>query len=106
VVVFWESWCPHCRDEVPKLQQVYTTYKSKGLQMIGLTRLTKNATDDTVKEVLTQNKVTYPIAKEGGQMATYFAVSGIPAAAVVKDGKVIWRGHPGRITDDMLKSWL
>ena len=22
-----------------------------------------------------------------------------------KDGKVVWRGHPGRITEDMLKDW-
>jgi hypothetical protein len=39
-------------------------------------------------------------------MSDYFAVSGIPAAAVIKDGKVVWRGHPGRLTDDMINAWL
>jgi hypothetical protein len=29
-------------------------------------------------------------------------VTGIPAAAVVKGGKVIWRGHPAQLTDDVL----
>jgi hypothetical protein len=39
-------------------------------------------------------------------MSTYFGVRGIPAAAVVKDGQIVWRGHPARITEDMLKGWL
>ena len=39
-------------------------------------------------------------------LAQYFAVSGIPAAAVVKNGKVVWRGHPARINDEMLKGWM
>ena len=106
VVVFWESWCPHCRREVPKLQQMYDKYKGDGLQLIGLTRINRSATEESVTDIITQNKVSYPMAKEDGSVATYFAVGGIPAAAVVKDKKVVWRGHPARITDAMLKNWL
>ena len=106
VVVFWETWCPHCRREVPKLQQMYDKFKGDGLQMIGLTRINKTATEDAVKDIITQNNVNYPIAKEDGSVAQYFAVSGVPAAAVVKSGKVIWRGHPARITEAMLQGWL
>ncbi len=43
---------------------------------------------------------------ETGKLTEYFNVSGIPAAAVVKDGKIVWRGHPIRLTDEMLKNWL
>lgn len=106
VVVFWESWCPHCRREVPKLQEMYTKFKGDGLQLIGLTRVNKTATEEAVQDIITQNNVKYPIAKEDGSVAQYFAVSGIPAAAVVKGGKVVWRGHPARITDAMIQGWL
>jgi thiol-disulfide isomerase/thioredoxin len=106
VVVFWETWCPHCRREVPKLQQMYDKFKGDGLQMIGLTRINKTATEDAVKDIIAQNNVNYPIAKEDGSVAQYFGVSGIPAAAVVKSGKVVWRGHPARITEAMLQGWL
>lgn len=106
VVVFWESWCPHCRREVPKMQKMYDTYKGKGLQVLGLTKINKSSTEDIVKEFISSNNVSYPIAKEDGSVSKYFAVSGIPAAAVVKNGKVVWRGHPVRITDAMLKNWL
>ena len=106
VVVFWETWCPHCRREVPKLQQMYEEFKDDGLQLIGVTRLTKSSTDQAVQDFLAQIKVEYPMAKVNGSLATYFSIGGIPAAAVVKDGKVVWRGHPVRISDKMLKDWL
>ena len=47
------------------------------------------------------------MAKEDGQkMSDRFGVKGIPAAAVVKNGKVVWRGHPARIKDEMIDGWL
>jgi thiol-disulfide isomerase/thioredoxin len=106
VVVFWETWCPHCRKEVPKLQALYEKYRDRGLDVLGLTRVTRSATDQSVRDIITQNNVAYPIAKENGAAAKYFSVSGIPAAAVLKGGKVIWRGHPARLTDDLLENWL
>jgi thiol-disulfide isomerase/thioredoxin len=106
LVVFWEEWCPHCRREVPKLQQVYDNLKGNGLQVVGLTKLTRNVTDEKAQSFLTEQKVSYPVAKEDGTLSTYFGVSGIPAAAVVKNGKVIWRGHPAMLDEAKLKSWL
>jgi thiol-disulfide isomerase/thioredoxin len=105
LVVFWEVWCPHCKREVPKLEATYEKYKGK-LQVVGLTKITKSSTEEKVQEFITTEKVSYPMAKETGEMSDYFAVSGIPAAAVIKDGKVVWRGHPGRLTDDMINAWL
>jgi len=106
MVVFWETWCPHCAREVPKLEKIYTEFKGKGLQVIGVTKVTRSSTDDKVSEFITQRSVTYPMAKENGELSRYFAVAGIPAAAVVKDGKIVWRGHPSQLTNQMLEGWL
>jgi len=106
LLVFWESWCPYCKKEMPRFQKLYREYKDKGLQIVGLTRLTRDVTEASVRDVLTGNSVEFPVARESGAMATYFHVKGIPATAVVKDGIVIWRGHPLRLTDEMLESWL
>jgi hypothetical protein len=59
-----------------------------------------------VRSFVTEKGVQYPVAKENGSLSSHFGVSGIPAAAVVKNGKVIWRGHPARLSEAMLKSWL
>ena len=106
LLVFWEEWCPHCKREVPKMQEMYEKLKPSGLQMIGVTKITRSSTEEKVKSFVKSQKVDYPIAKEDGSLSTHFGVSGIPAAAVVKDGKVVWRGHPARLTEQMLKGWL
>ena len=106
VLVFWETWCSHCQREVPKLDKLYTSLKGDGLQLVGLTKLTKSSTEDKVRDFIKQRGVSYPMAKENGAASRHFGVSGIPAAAVVKDGKVIWRGHPSRLTAARVREWL
>ncbi|MCB9743179.1 MAG: TlpA family protein disulfide reductase [Alphaproteobacteria bacterium] len=105
LLVFWEVWCPHCRREVPEIQKTYEKYKGR-LDVVGLTKITKSATDEKVEEFIKEQGLTYPVAKEDGSATQDFAVSGVPAAAIVKDGKVVWRGHPGRINDEMIESYL
>ena len=105
LLVFWELWCPHCKREVPNMEAIYTKNKGK-LQMVGLTKVTRSATDEKITEFIDEKKLTYPMAKEDGEMSKAFNVSGIPAAAAVKGGKIIWRGHPGRLTDEMIAGWM
>jgi thiol-disulfide isomerase/thioredoxin len=107
ILVFWEAWCPHCKREVPKLEATYQKFKGDGLNLIGLTKVSKSSTDAKVEAFITDNKLTYPMAKENdGRLSSRFAVSGVPAAAVVKDGKVVWRGHPNRLKDATIQEWL
>ena len=106
LLVFWEVWCPHCKREVPNLQKTFETYGPKGLQMVGLTKLSRDKTKEEVMAFLGENKVTYPIAKETGSLSQHFNVSGIPAGAIVKDGVIVWRGHPARVTPEMLDGYL
>jgi outer membrane murein-binding lipoprotein Lpp/thiol-disulfide isomerase/thioredoxin len=106
LLVFWEVWCPHCKREVPNMQKTFDTYSKDGLQMVGLTKLTRGKSKEEAFGFLQEKNVTYPVAKENGDLSKHFNVSGIPAAAVVKDGTIVWRGHPARLTDDMLKEWL
>lgn len=36
ILDFWGSWCGACRQSHPHLKEVYETYKSKGLEIIGI----------------------------------------------------------------------
>ena len=103
MMVFWEVWCPHCKKEMPSLALKEADLKKKGVQVLGFTKVTKSATDEKVLEFIKENNIKYPIAKEkDASLSEGFNVSGIPAAALVKGGKVIWRGHPGRLDDATL----
>jgi thiol-disulfide isomerase/thioredoxin len=108
MLVFWEIWCPHCKREVPKLEATYNKYKDRGLNVVGLTKVTRSSTDEKVREFISEKGMSYPVGKEqeGGNLSQRFGVRGVPAAAIVKDGKVVWRGHPARINDAMLEKLL
>jgi thiol-disulfide isomerase/thioredoxin len=106
MVVFWEVWCPHCRNHMPELVETYGKWKGKGLNVVALTRLTKGKSKEDVTSFMAENKLNYPMGKEDGKLAKTFGVGGIPAAAVVKDGKIVWRGHPARLTEDVIEKML
>jgi peroxiredoxin len=107
LLVFWEVWCPHCKREVPKLQATFDKYSPQGLSVIGLTKQSRDVTDDQVQDFVTSNSIAYPVAREQGQsMSDAYNVKGVPSAAVVKEGKVVWKGHPARLTDAMIEGWL
>ena len=76
------------------------------LKSLGLPNFSRGKTEDEVKTFLSENGISFPIAKESGDFSDSFNVSGIPAAAIAQNGMVIWRGHPARITDEMLEKWL
>lgn len=105
LVVFWEVWCPHCRREVPKLEELSKKYAGR-MEVVGLTKMSRDKTEEEVMTFIKESNVTYAMAKEDGKTSAQLNVSGIPAAALVKDGTVVWRGHPGRLTEEMINGYL
>ena len=107
LIVFWETWCPHCKREVPAMEETHKKFKDQGFQIVGLTKLTRNTTEEEVTKFIEENGVTYAMGKEkGDDLSQRFGVRGIPAAAVVQGGKIVWRGHPAKLTDQMIEGWI
>jgi peroxiredoxin len=57
---FWATWCPPCRAEMPDLVQMQREYKSRGLQVIGVTYPPESVRG--VRRFTARLKVNYPIA--------------------------------------------
>jgi len=36
VLEFIATWCPHCQNDAPMMNQLYDTYKAKGVQVFGI----------------------------------------------------------------------
>lgn len=106
VMVFWELWCPHCRRELPNLNAKLETHKDHGLQVVGFTKASRDTSIKDIQTFLSENGVQFSIGKDSGNLSEQFDVTGIPAAVVVQNGTVIWRGHPARIDDDTITRWL
>jgi thiol-disulfide isomerase/thioredoxin len=106
LVVFWEAWCPHCVREMPKLEANYSVWRSRGLNVVALTRVTKSSTDDKVLSFIAEHHLSYPVGKDDGTLSERFGIRGIPAAVVVRQGEVVWRGHPSVFDDAAVSRWV
>jgi thiol-disulfide isomerase/thioredoxin len=110
---FWAVWCPPCRAEFPRLQELHKRYKDKGLEVIGLTtyykklvfdpqtggleRAPKNQTRKEEQRMLTDfveyHKLKYRIEvlnKEDWEyVSEKYKIKGLPAAVLIdRKGKV------------------
>lgn len=36
LVMFWSSWCEHCKGEAPEVKQAYDQWKAKGFEIVGV----------------------------------------------------------------------
>ena len=106
LVVFFEAWCPHCRRAMPELAELDRTWSDDGLAIVAVTRGTRDTTDDQVMQLVHDSGVHLPVGREDGRVADAAKVSGIPAAALVSGGRVVWRGHPGNLEDGTIRALL
>jgi thiol-disulfide isomerase/thioredoxin len=111
---FWATWCPPCREVMPKLQKMHTDLASKGLVVLGMNtwedNRSKEATpESTLKKVtdfLEKNKYTYRNIMGSDTVAKTYAVSGIPTFYLINhEGKIVHVGvGAGKETEAKLKA--
>jgi peroxiredoxin len=107
VLIFWRAFDPYSQSEVIKLEERYQKYQGKGLNLIGVTAASSLYTDERFEAFISELKLTFPMAKDNaGAMSKRYAVNTVPAAAMVKNGKIVWRGHPSRLKDEFIEKWL
>jgi len=94
VVDLWATWCGPCRQEIPHLVQIAKEYKSKGVEVIGLTNEDPESYTQLVKDFSKEFKINYPIgwADVPMQIGLTRGRNGIPQTLIIgRDGKV--RNH-------------
>ncbi len=60
LVNFWATWCPPCRTEVPELVKWQREYRSRGLQVVGITYPPEKFSE--VRRFVRKIRVNYPVA--------------------------------------------
>lgn len=99
LLVFWATWCPPCRAEVPDLKELHTKIKDK--DMIVLAIGSKEEGIDKIKPFAEAMEITYTVLVEEGDLPEPFGVdrlyrsTGIPGAFYIDAKGLISLGTAG-----------
>jgi thiol-disulfide isomerase/thioredoxin len=91
VVDLWATWCRPCRQEIPHLIEMANEYKSKGVEVIGLSTEDHEEAAQLVRDFSQQFKINYPIGWAEMPLAEQLmnGREGIPQTIIIgRDGKV------------------
>lgn len=92
LVDFWATFCPPCREEIPRMKEMYQAYKDQGFEIVGISvDSDRSALEKFVaKENLPWVCVHDMGVKGARSMAEHFGLEFIPLPILVgRDGKVI-----------------
>lgn len=107
---FWATWCGPCIAQMPHMEALYQEFKNdKNVSIIGVNVFDKTPTEK-LKDFITRQKVTYPMAADGsrnGNTAKIWLkplkVKGIPHALALRNGELLWRGNPAELDADLIR---
>ena len=100
---FWATWCGPCKVEIPAFIDLYNTYKSQGLEVVGVVLLDKF---ENAKPFAEKMKMNYLVLNGDEQQDAidnaYGPLFGLPMSFIIsRDGRICQKhlGLPGATKD-------
>lgn len=93
LLVFWATWCPACKEEIPKLKETYATFTPRGLGFLAI-NVGINDSLNKAAEYRKRHGLPYPVAfDEGSRITRAYRVVGTPTILIVdRQGIIRYRG--------------
>lgn len=105
LLVFWVSWCPHCRKEVPMLEKMAKEFKPAAINAVSV-----SVDDDVAKarSFVKSLSVGFPTCfagtDAGGKAMTDYGVENVPFVLVIDKGGTVAAKFVGEIAPDKVKA--
>jgi len=107
LVNFWATWCEPCREEIPILVKMQTTYAGKGLQIVGISV----DSVDKVVDFSLKFKINYPLLIAGYEAIELLRDLGnksgsLPYTVILSRNGAILDAHLGGLTEPELEKLI
>jgi len=81
VVNFWATWCGPCRHEIPDFNEVYSRYRDRGVEFLGVS--VDESPESVVPEFLEKNPISYPVLAGSSDLIFRYGVRGLPTTFII-----------------------
>lgn len=89
VLNFWGTWCPPCRHEIPALKQLYSEYRGKGVEILGLA-LDWRDSPESVRKFAAENDMQWQMLMADRDMFADYKGTGVPTTFFLdREGNVV-----------------
>jgi peroxiredoxin len=90
VVNFWATWCGPCRHEIPDFNDVYSRYRDRGVEFLGIA--VDESPETVVPEFLKENPISYPVLVGSPELVFRYGVRGLPTTFIIeRSGRIAKR---------------
>jgi len=105
VLNFWASWCnPACYDEAPVLEQMWQTYRDRGVVVVGVDM---QDTTEAAQAFIQRFGLPFANAPDPqGKLAVEYGVYGVPETFFVGRDGTVRAKHVGALTDAAIRAKL
>lgn len=83
LIMFWATWCPACKTELPVLEQLRAKYPADKLDILAIS---VDDTEQAMRSYLSTRPTTIPVVLSTADVGMEFGVKSIPAL-VIFDGE-------------------
>ena len=94
MLIFWASWCPSCKTEVPKINQLAAKFKSRGMEFIAV-NVGFNDSVERAQAFVKKTGMSYPVFFDATGMVTeQYRLQGVPTVIIAdKQGVIQFRNY-------------
>jgi len=100
LLIFWATWCPVCKEEVPKLKTIYNDFSDRGLRVLAI-NVGINDSPNRTKAFIQRHEIDYPVAFDTGSVLTKrYNVIGTPTVMII-DSEGVVKYRSAALPDDL-----
>lgn len=103
LVMFWATWCPACKTELPVLEQLRAKYPAEKLDVMAIS---VDDTEQVMAEYLKSRPTTVDVYLSKAEVGSEFGVKSIPALYILdKNGQVAFNSagvYPFEMLDSVI----